>query len=205
METKIYNREGKAIGQTTLKAEVFSAAAHPGTINDVVKAQRNNERQGTVMTKTRSYVAGGGRKPWRQKGTGRARQGSTRSPLWPGGACTFGPLPRIYDHRPPKKMVDVALRGALTDKAKHNQVRVFDALAFDTGHAKDFRAFLAANKLTTVLVVVPEITENLARATRNFKTVKVTTPLHVSAYDLLRFETVAMTEKAKSALEEVLS
>lgn len=205
MEIKKLSIEGKAKGTISLNDEVFANKAHPQTVNDVVKAQLNNARQGTVSTKTRAEVSGGGRKPWRQKGTGRARCGSNRSPIWIGGGSTFGPRPRIYDHRPPKKIVDGALRGILTDLAANDRVKVIEKLAFESGKTKDVVKFLASIKFEKVLLVVKEISDTTRRAVRNLKEVKIVTPMQVNAYDLLKFGGMAISEDAVQPLEEVLS
>ncbi len=204
METKKFQMNGREVGSITLKDEVFAAKSHPQTVTDVVKAQLNNERQGTLNTKTRGEVRGGGRKPWRQKGTGRARQGSTVSPLWPGGGCTFGPRPRTYDHRPPRQMVDVALRGVLTELAAHQRVRVVENLTFDSGKTADVVKFLAEHKLDKALLVLPEVTAKSKLATRNLKCVKVVTPHQVNVVDLLKYGHLAISDKAVRTLEEVL-
>ncbi len=208
MELKKYNMSGKEVGRVSVRDEIFAAAndlsVHPQTITDVVKAQLANERQGTVSTKTRSFVRGGGRKPWRQKGTGRARQGSTRSPIWPGGACVFGPLPKVYDLRPPKKMVDKALKGVLTNKASEDLVRVVENLSLETGKARDVRNLLKSFKLAKALLVVTEITETAKRAASNLPNVKLVTPMGVNVVDLLRYKHLVISDKAVTKLEEAL-
>lgn len=204
MDVKIYNIEGKEIGNTNLNDAVFCAKVHPQTITDIVKAQLKNERQGTVSTKTRGDMKGGGRKPWRQKGTGRARQGSIVSPLWVGGGCTFGPKPRLYDERPPKKKVDAALRGVLTELASNQKVKVVENLAFESGKTKEVRNFLEKFGFDKVLIVVPELTKNTVLAARNMQNVKVVTPLNVNVVDLLKYGNLAISDKAVKKLEEVL-
>jgi large subunit ribosomal protein L4 len=205
MELKKLTIDGKSAGVVSLNDEVFAQIAHPQTITDVVKAQLNNERQGTVSSKTRAEVRGGGRKPWRQKGTGRARQGSTRSPLWPGGGSTFGPLPRCYDHRPPKKVVDIAIRGVLSNLAKNDRVCVVDNLAFTSGKSRDITQVLKALKLQRALFVLPEITEAVRRASRNMTTVKFVAPMNVNTCDLLKYGRVVIAGDAIKSLEEVLT
>lgn len=204
METKIYKMNGTESGSVALNEQVFAANAHPQTINDVVKAQLNNERQGTVSTKTRGMVQGSTRKLYRQKGTGRARAGDIKSPLRVGGGRVFGPSPRIFDHRPPKKIVDKALIGVLSEKAREGALRVVESLDFATGKTKDVVAFLNSHDLTKVLLVVPEITTNTKRATSNLHNVKVVTPMHVNVVDLLKYGQVAISDKAVKMLEEVL-
>lgn len=204
METKIFKMNGTASGSVNLDERVFAVKAHPQTITDVVKAQLNNERQGTVSTKTRGEVAGSTRKLFKQKGTGRARQADIKSPLHPGGGIAFGPSPRIFDHRPPKKVVDRAIVGVLTELANAGTVRVVENLEFASGKTKDVRIFLESHKLNKVLFVVPEISENTRRATSNLYNVKVVTPMNVNVVDLLKYGHVAINDKAVKMLEEVL-
>ena len=204
METKIFKMNGTASGSVNLDERVFAVKAHPQTITDVVKAQLNNERQGTVSTKTRSEVAGSTRKLFKQKGTGRARQADIKSPLHPGGGIAFGPHQQNYDQRPPKKVVDRALIGVLTELANAGTVRVVENLEFASGKTKDVRVFLESHKLKKVLFVVPEISENTRRAVSNLYNVKVVTPMNVNVVDLLKFGHVAINDKAVKMLEEVL-
>lgn len=204
MEAKKYTMKGTPSGTVTLKEEVFSCRAHPQTINDVVKAQRNNARQGTVRTKTRSDVLYDGQKMYRQKGTGRARAGDRKSPLRIGGGRVFGPKPRLYDQRPPKKIVDRALKGILSDMVAEDRLRVVEGLDFAAGKTRDVVALLKGLKLQKALVVVPEITDMIRRATGNLQEVKVVTPMNVNAYDMLKFGHMAISDKAVQILEEVL-
>lgn len=204
METKIYKMNGTESGSVALNEQVFAAKAHPQTINDVVKAQLNNERQGTVSTKTRSEVRGSTKKLYRQKGTGRARAGDVKSPLRIGGGLIFGPTPRVFDHRPPKKVVNKALIGVLSEKAREGALRVVESLDFTTGKTKEVVAFLKSHDLNKALFIVPEITANTKRATSNLHNVKVVTPLHVNVVDLLKYQQVAISDKAVKILEEVL-
>lgn len=197
MDVKKYTMKGKESGKCNLTDEVFAAKIHPQTINEVVKAQLNNQRQGTVSSKTRAEVAGGGRKPWRQKGTGRARCGSNRSPIWVGGGSTFGPRPRIYDHRPPKKVVDRAVQGVLTRLAANDCICVVEKLSFDSGKTKDVRNLLKSLKLDRALFIVPEITEVISRAFSNLHNAKVVTPKNVNPVDLLRYGTKSVVKRAE--------
>ena len=204
METKIFKMNGTASGSVTLDEKVFATKAHPQTINDVVKAQLNNERHGTVSTMTRGEVNGTTKKMFKQKGTGRARQGDIKSPLHPGGGRVFGPKPRVFDQRPPKQVVDRAIIGVLTVMASNGAIRVVEGLEFATGKTKDVASFLESHKLNKVLLVVPQITDNTKRATANLKNVKVVTPMHVNVVDLLKYGQVAINDKAVKMLEEVL-
>ncbi|MBF0500100.1 MAG: 50S ribosomal protein L4 [Candidatus Riflebacteria bacterium] len=217
MQLKKWNMKGSESGSVNVSDGVFARTAataekdsditpvHPQTITDVVKSQLNNERQGTLCTKTRAEVRGGGKKPWRQKGTGRARAGSTRSPLWPGGGATFGPRPRIYDHRPPKKVVDRALQGILTAMAANDRIHVVEGLAFETGKTKDVVAFMETHKLVKALFVVSAISDKTSQAVRNLKNVRLVTPLQVNAVDLLKYNTLAISDQALKTLEEALN
>jgi large subunit ribosomal protein L4 len=204
METKIYNMNGTENGSITLDDNVFAKAAHPQTINDVVKAQLNNERLGTVNTLTRSEVNGTVKKMFKQKGTGRARQGDIKSPLHIGGGITFGPKPRTFDQRPPKKVVDRAIIGVLTELAKEGTVRVVEGLDFNTGKTKDVVKFLKDQSMDKALVVVNEISNETKRATANLKNVKVVTPMHVNVVDLLKYGHLAINKEAVTPLQEVL-
>lgn len=204
MEAKIYKMNGTENGSIKLSDAVFAKVAHPQTINDVVKAQLNNERQGNAFTKTRGEVCFSTKKIYRQKGTGRARHGSIKAGIFVGGGTCFGPRPHDFDQRPPKKQVDRALIGILTEKASEGAIRVVEGLDFASGKTKDVCAFLKSHKIEKVLFVVPEISENTRRAVRNLKTVKVVTPMHVNAVDLLKYGQVAISDKAVKMLEEVL-
>ncbi|MDN5278065.1 MAG: large subunit ribosomal protein [Clostridiales bacterium] len=204
MEAKIFKMNGTENGSIKLNEEVFASKAHPQTITDVVKAQLNNQRQGNAFTKSKGEVCASTRKIYRQKGTGRARQGSVKSPLHVGGGTTFGPRPHAFDQRPPKKVVDRAIIGVLTDKANEGAIRVVEGLDFTSGKTKDVCAFLKSHKIEKALFVVPEITENTRRAVANLKNVKVVTPLHVNVVDLLNYGQVAISDKAVKMLEEVL-
>lgn len=204
METRKYNMNGTESGSVALDERVFAKKAHPQTINDVVKAQRNNERQGNASTRTRSEVAGSTRKLFKQKGTGRARQGDIKSPLHSGGGIAFGPKPKVYDQRPPKKVVDRAIIGVLTEIANAGTIRVIENLEFASGKTRDVREFMNNHKLNKVLMVVSEISEKTRRAVSNLHNVKVVTPMHVNVVDLLRYGNVAINDKAVKMLEEVL-
>jgi large subunit ribosomal protein L4 len=151
MEAKIYKMNGTESGSIDLNERVFAEKAHPQTINDVVKAQLNNQRQGNAFTKQKGEVVASCRKIYRQKGTGRSRQGSLKSPLHVGGGTTFGPRPRDFDHRPPKKVVDKAIIGILSDKAGAGAIRVVESLDFANGKTRDVREFLKSHKIEKAL------------------------------------------------------
>lgn len=205
METKIFNMNGTENGSMNLNDEIFSVVAHPQNINDIVKSQLNNERLGTVWTLTRSEVNGNVKKMFKQKGTGRARQGDIKSPLHIGGGIAFGPKPKTYDQRPPKKAVDKAIKGVLSLLAKEGEVRVVEGLEFASGKTKDVNKFMKALKLEKALIVVPQISEDTRRAVANFKSVKVVTPLNVNVVDLLNYGHVAINVEAVKTLQEALA
>lgn len=204
METKIFKMNGTASGSVKLDERVFACKAHPQTVNDVVKSQLNNERQGTVSTLTRGEVNGTTKKMFKQKGTGRARQGDIKSPLHPGGGQAFGPKPRLFDHRPPKKIVDRAIIGVLSLLVSNGNIRVVEGLEFATGKTKDVASYLESNKLKKVLFVVPQVSEATKRAVANLKNVKVVTPMNVNVVDMLKFGNVVINDKAVKMLEEIL-
>ncbi len=204
METKIFNMNGTENGSITLNDEIFAVVAHPQNINDIVKSQLNNERLGTVNTLTRSEVNGNVKKMFKQKGTGRARQGDIKSPLHIGGGIAFGPKSKTYDQRPPKKAVDKAIKGVLSLLAKDDAVRVIEGLDFASGKTKDVSNFMEAHKLDKALLVVPQISENTKRAVANYKGVKVVTPLNVNVVDLLKYGHVAINVEAVKPLQEAL-
>lgn len=204
METKIFNMNGTENGSITLNDEIFAVVAHPQNINDIVKSQLNNERLGTVNTLTRSEVNGNVKKMFKQKGTGRARQGDIKSPLHIGGGIAFGPKSKTYDQRPPKKAVDKAIKGVLSLLAKDDAVRVVEGLDFASGKTKDVSNFMEAHKLDKALLVVPQISENTKRAVANYKGVKVVTPLNVNVVDLLKYGHVAINVEAVKPLQEAL-
>lgn len=204
METKIYTMSGTESGTMTLDEQIFAKPAHPQTINDVVKAQRNNERQGNASTLTRSEVRGTGKKMYKQKGTGRARMGDIKNPLLIGGGITFGPKPRAFDQRPPKKVVDRAIIGVLTELAKGGAVRVVDGLEFNTGKTKDVVNFLNTHSMKKALFVMNEISNETKRAVANLKNVKVVSPMHVNVVDLLKYGNMTIHKDAMDTLKEVL-
>ena len=164
----------------------------------------NNERLGTVNTLTRSEVNGNVKKMFKQKGTGRARQGDIKSPLHVGGGIAFGPKSKTYDQRPPKKAVDKAIKGVLSILAKEGGVSVVEGLDFPNGKTKDVSKFMKDLKLDKALLVVPQISDNTKRAVANYKGVKVVTPLNVNVVDLLKYGHVAINVEAVKPLQEAL-
>ncbi len=204
-KTVLLNQAGSKVADLTLSDFVFGIEPHQHVLYEVVKAQRAAMRQGTHDVKNRGEVRGGGRKPWRQKGTGRARQGSTRSPQWRHGGVVFGPTPRSYAVKLNQKVRQLGLRSALSYQFSNEQLKVVDALELEAPKTKAFKAVL--NDLGVegkVLVVGKDFSSNVVLASRNVPSVKLVDASHVSVYDLLNCNGVVVTKDAVSALEEVL-
>ncbi|MGA0351930.1 MAG: 50S ribosomal protein L4 [Acholeplasmataceae bacterium] len=202
---QVVNQEGKALKALELSDFVFGIEPHQQAIFDVVQSQRAAMRQGTASVKDRSEVRGGGKRPWRQKGTGRARHGSSRSPIWRSGGVTFGPTPRSYRVKLNQKVRQLALRSALSFHAKNNTLIVIDALNLEQPKTKAFKAMLNATGVEgKVLVVANEFSDNLALAARNIPTVQFSLASHVSTYDILNAKTLLLTKDAALAIQEVL-
>jgi len=202
---QVVNQEGKSLKAIELSDFVFGIEPHQQAIFDVVQSQRAAMRQGTASVKDRSEVRGGGKKPWRQKGTGRARHGSSRSPIWRSGGVTFGPTPRSYRVKLNQKVRQLALRSALSFHVKNNTLIVLDALNLEQPKTKEFKAMLNATGVEgKVLVVAKEFSENLALAARNIPTVQFSLASHVSTYDILNAKTLLLTKDAALAIQEVL-
>ena len=201
-KTPVRSGKGKKVSDRELPAELFEAPVNVPLMHQVVVAGLAALRAGTHSTKTRAEVSGGGRKPWRQKGTGRARHGSIRSPNWTGGGVAHGPRPRSYEMRVNKKMKRAALRGALTDSLQSGKVAVVDRLGFDEPKTKDAIEVLRALELQgKVLLVLDEPTSAVERSFRNLPYVKVTFARSLSVYDLLSADRVLFTDAALDALE----
>ena len=199
----ILNQLGEKVGSIELSEYVFGIEPHQQALYDVVKAQRAAMRQGTHAVKNRSEVAGGGKKPWRQKGTGRARQGSIRSPQWRGGGVVFGPNPRSYAVKVNKKVKQLAFRSALSHFVLENNLVVLDKLAFENGKTKDFKNMLDALNLEGKTLFIGNDLNGLeVRAGRNIPGVNFATAKHVSVYDILNNKNVVLTEDAVKNLEE---
>ncbi|MGB0174693.1 MAG: 50S ribosomal protein L4 [Acholeplasmataceae bacterium] len=202
---QVVNQEGKALKALELSDFVFGIEPHQQAIFDVVQSQRAAMRQGTASVKDRSEVRGGGKRPWRQKGTGRARHGSSRSPIWRSGGVTFGPTPRSYRVKLNQKVRQLALRSALSFHAKNNTLIVIDALNLEQPKTKAFKAMLNATGVEgKVLVVANEFSDNLALAARNIPIVQFSLASHVSTYDILNAKTLLLTKDAALAIQEVL-
>jgi len=202
--TTLYDKAGKSLGDVELNADLFAAPVNAAVLHQVVTAQLAAKRVGTHETKTRGAVAGGGKKPYRQKGTGRARQGSIRAPHYRGGGAVFGPHPRSYDQRLPRKMRRLALRGALTAKLGDEAIRVVDAFSLEAIKTKDVVELLGAiNATGRVLVVAPGVDEKLRLSARNLPTVDVILADSLNVVDLLRADTVLIEQPALARMEEV--
>jgi large subunit ribosomal protein L4 len=187
-------------GEMTLPAGVFDGPVRRHLLYEVVKMQQANRRAGTAATKTRGFVSGGGKKPWRQKGTGRARAGSSRSPVWVGGATIFGPQPRSYAYRLPSSARRAALRAALALKVKEGKLIVLDQIVVEPMKTKVFAQMVADLGLTSALFIVPSAHEGLERAARNLPRVKVLRAAGANVYDILRYQHLVLTREAVDAL-----
>lgn len=199
----VYNMEGNEVGKMDLSDAVFGVEVNEHLVHMAVVAQLANKRQGTQKAKTRSEVSGGGRKPWRQKGTGHARQGSTRSPQWTGGGVVFAPTPRDYTIRLNKKEKRAALKSALTSRVLENKFIVLDELKLDEIKTKKFQNVLNNLKVNKALVVIGEDSENVAKSAKNIPTVKTAYVNTINVYDILKYNTVVATKAAVANIEEV--
>jgi large subunit ribosomal protein L4 len=201
----VLNQTGKTVAELTLSDYVFGIEPHQQVLYDVVNAQRAAMRQGTHDVKNRGEVSGGGRKPWRQKGTGRARQGSTRSPQWRHGGVVFGPTPRSYAIKLNQKVRQLALRSALSYHAANGQLKVVDSLAIEAPKTKLFQKMLSDLEISgKTLVIASDFSDNELLAARNIPTVAFSLVNHVSVYDILNCKNLVITKDAVTALEEVL-
>ena len=199
----VYNIEGKEVGSIELNDAVFGVEVNEHLVHMAVVNQLANNRQGTQSAKTRSEVSGGGRKPWRQKGTGHARQGSTRSPQWTGGGVVFAPKPRDYSFKMNKKEKRIALLSALSSKVADNKIVVFDAFNLAEVKTKKFAEVMSNLKVDKALVVIEGENKNVVLSGRNIPTVKVSATNEINTYDVLKYETLVVTKAAVEKLEEV--
>ncbi|MCD8120638.1 MAG: 50S ribosomal protein L4 [Clostridiales bacterium] len=199
----VYNMEGKVVGEIELNDAVFGAKVNEHLVHLAVVAQLANKRQGTQKAKTRSEVSGGGRKPWRQKGTGHARQGSTRSPQWKGGGVVFAPVPRDYTITLNKKEKRAALKSALTSRVQENKFIVVDELKMDEIKTKKFKEVLDNLKVNKALVVVGADSDNVVKSARNIADVKTAYVNTINVYDILKYNTVVASKAAVASIEEV--
>ena len=199
----VYNIEGKEVGSIELNDAVFGVEVNEHLVHMAVVNQLANNRQGTQSAKTRSEVSGGGRKPWRQKGTGHARQGSTRSPQWTGGGVVFAPKPRDYSFKMNKKEKRIALLSALSSKVADNKIVVLDAFNLDEVKTKKFAEVMSNLKVDKALVVIEGENKNVVLSGRNIPTVKVSATNEINTYDVLKYETLVVTKATVEKLEEV--
>ena len=195
--------EGNEVGTIELNDAVFGVDVNEHLVHMAVVAQLANKRQGTQKAKTRSEVSGGGRKPWRQKGTGHARQGSTRAPQWTGGGVVFAPTPRDYTIRLNKKEKRLALKSVLTSKVQENKLIVVDELKFDEIKTKNFVNVMNNLKAEKALVVLNENDANVVLSARNIPTVKTALTNTINVYDILKYNTLILTKDAVATIEEV--
>ncbi len=201
----MFNQSGAQVGEIELADAVFGIAPNEHVLFDAVMMQRASLRQGTHKVKTRSEVRGGGRKPWKQKGTGRARQGSIRSPQWRGGGIVFGPAPRSYSYKLPKKVRRLAIKSALSTKVLEQSMLVLEDLALNTPKTKDMVTVLQGLSVKKkVLIVTADLNENVALSARNIPGITVLAASEVNVIDVLHHDTLIMTKAAVQKVEEVL-
>jgi large subunit ribosomal protein L4 len=199
----VYNMEGKEVGTMELNDAVFGVEINEHLVHAVVVAQLANKRQGTQKAKTRSEVSGGGRKPWRQKGTGHARQGSTRAPQWTGGGVVFAPTPRDYTIKLNKKERRLALKSVLTAKVQENKFIVLDELKLDEIKTKKFQAVLDNLKVNKAMVVLNENDKNVVMSAKNIPNVITAQTNTINVYDILKYNTMIVTKAAVETIQEV--
>ena len=199
----VYNIEGKEVGTIDLNDAVFGVEVNEHLVHMAVVSQLANKRQGTQKAKTRSEVSGGGRKPWRQKGTGHARQGSTRAPQWTGGGVVFAPTPRDYSFKLNKKERRAALKSALTSRVEEKKFIVVDEINFDEIKTKKFQDVLNNLSVSKALVVLEDGNKNAELSARNIADVKTAKTNTINVYDILKYNTVIATKAVVQAIEEV--
>ncbi|OGP17726.1 MAG: 50S ribosomal protein L4 [Deltaproteobacteria bacterium GWA2_55_10] len=200
MNIEVLDRNGSKVSEIALKDEIFGGEVKEHLFYEVVKMQRANKRAGTASTKTKGNVSGGGIKPWKQKGTGRARSGSTRSPIWRHGGTVFGPHPRDYSYKLPKKVMKDALRNALALRLQEGKLKVIDAIELSEPRTKAALELLKRHNLENALIVIEGENRNLELAVRNLKDFQVQRTGGLNVYDILNYESLVMT---RSALEKV--
>jgi large subunit ribosomal protein L4 len=202
-KVSVYNIEGSQVGEIELSDAVFGVEIKEHLMHKAVVAHLAAARQGTQSAKTRSEVSGGGRKPWRQKGTGHARQGSTRSPQWTGGGIVFAPKPRTYEVKMNKKEKRIALQSALSCKAGEGKIVVLDAFNLDEIKTKKFTAVMNNLKVEKALVVLADQNENVVKSAHNVPTVKTAFINTINVYDILKYDSLVLTQDAVAAITEV--
>lgn len=202
----MYNAQGQQVGDFVLSDSVFGVEVNEALLYQAVSMQLASERQGTAATKTRGMVAGGGRKPWRQKGTGRARQGSTRAPNWAKGGKVFGPQPRSYKFTLPRKARRLAIKSALSAKVRDGEILVLEGFNFDEPKTKQMRTMLdSLNVSRSAIVVIPGKDENVVKSARNIPGVQAMTSEALNVYDVLRHHHLVLTADAARKIEEVFA
>ena len=199
----VYNMQGETVGTMELNDAVFGVKVNEHLVHEAVVAQLANKRQGTQSAKTRSEVSGGGKKPWRQKGTGHARQGSTRAPQWTGGGVVFAPKPRDYSIRLNKKERRLALKSVLTSKVQDSKFFVLDELTLDEVKTKKMQAGLDALKVQKAIIVLPEKDEKVVLSARNIPGVMTAVATSINTYDILKYDAVVTTKGGVAKIEEV--
>ena len=199
----VYNMEGAQVGTIELSDSIFAVPVNEHLVHQAVVAQLANKRQGTQKAKTRSEVRGGGRKPWRQKGTGHARQGSTRSPQWTGGGVVFAPVPRDYSIKMNKKERRLALKSALTSRVQENKLIVLEDLTLDEAKTKAMQTVLNNLNVSKALVVLNEENKNVVLSTRNIPDVVTAYTNTINVFDILKYNTLILTKSAVASIEEV--
>ena len=204
-KANVFNMAGQQVGEIELSEAIFGIEPNQAVVHEVVKNHLANCRQGTQSALTRAEVSGGGKKPWRQKGTGHARQGSTRAPQWTHGGIVFAPKPRDYSYRLNRKLKRVALKSALSDKAANGNLLVVDNLALDAIKTKSIKSFLDAVNAGKTIFVTPEVNENVYKSARNIPGVSTTTAKILSVYDIVNAEKLVIDQKALAIIEEVFA
>ena len=199
----VYNMQGETVGTMELNDAVFGVKVNEHLVHEAVVAQLANKRQGTQSAKTRSEVSGGGKKPWRQKGTGHARQGSTRAPQWTGGGVVFAPKPRDYSIRLNKKERRLALKSVLTSKVQDSKFFVLDELTLDEIKTKKMQAVLDALKVQKAISVLPEKDEKVVLSAKNIPGVMTAVATSINTYDILKYDAVVTTKGGVAKIEEV--
>ena len=203
-KVNVYNQLGEVVGDIELNEAIFGIEVNEHVVYEVVKNHLANRRQGTQSAKTRAEVRGGGRKPWRQKGTGRARQGSIRAPQWKGGGVVFAPKPRSYRYSVPKKVRRLAMKSVLSSKVLEGELRILDALTIDAFSTKKAKEILKNLSLETkTMIVLPEGNEKIVKSFANLPKVETVVVDYMNVYDLLRFDNLVIVKDALSKIEEV--
>ncbi len=202
-EVSVLNMEGSEVGKMKLNDAIFGVEINEHLVHQAVVTQLANNRQGTQKAKTRSEVRGGGRKPWRQKGTGHARQGSIRAPQWTGGGVVFAPTPRDYSKKMNKKEKRIALKSALTSRVEEGKFIVIDELKFDAPKTKEFAQVLKKLEADKALVVINDNDTNVVKSAANIPTVKTASTNTINVYDILKYDKVIVTQDAVKTIEEV--